>query len=70
VDYGGAPVRWSWRVMRGPALHDLDKMSLHQAGMNDVLASSRCSGTARAFSLIGVQPVELADYGGSLTRRA
>ena len=43
-------------------------MSLHQAGMNDVLASLEMLGhRPQAFSLIGVQPVELADYGGSLT---
>jgi len=43
-------------------------MSLHQAGMNDVLASLEMLGhRPQSFTLVGVQPVELADYGGSLT---
>jgi hydrogenase maturation protease len=45
-----------------------DKMSLHQAGMNDVLACVELLGKAPLhITLIGVQPVELDDYGGSLT---
>lgn len=45
-----------------------DKMSLHQAGMNDVFACVELLGKApRHVTLIGVQPVELDDYGGSLT---
>jgi hydrogenase maturation protease len=51
-----------------PRYMNRDKMSLHQAGMNDVLASLEMLGhKPRAFTLVGVQPVELADYGGSLT---
>lgn len=51
-----------------PRYMNRDKMSLHQAGMNDVLASLEMLGhRPRAFTLVGVQPVELADYGGSLT---
>ena len=46
------------------------KMSLHQAGMNDVLACLDMLGhVPQAFTLIGLQPVELEDYGGSLTNR-
>jgi len=51
-----------------PRYMNRDKMSLHQAGMNDVLASLEMLGhRPSAFTLVGVQPVELADYGGSLT---
>lgn len=51
-----------------PRYMNRDKMSLHQAGMNDVLASLEMLGhKPSAFTLVGVQPVELADYGGSLT---
>jgi hydrogenase maturation protease len=53
-----------------PRFMTRDKMSLHQAGMNDVLASLEMLGhKPEAFTLVGVQPVELADYGGSLTPR-
>jgi hydrogenase maturation protease len=53
-----------------PRYMNRDKMSLHQAGMNDVLASLEMLGhRPQAFTLVGVQPVELADYGGSLTPR-
>ncbi len=45
-----------------------DKMSLHQAGLTDVLACVELMGKApQRVTLIGVQPVELEDYGGSLT---
>jgi hydrogenase maturation protease len=51
-----------------PRFMTRDKMSLHQAGMNDVLASLEMLGhRPQSFTLVGVQPVELADYGGSLT---
>jgi hydrogenase maturation protease len=53
-----------------PRFMTRDKMSLHQAGMNDVLASLEMLGhRPQSFTLVGVQPVELADYGGSLTPR-
>ncbi len=53
-----------------PRYMNRDKMSLHQAGMNDVLASLEMLGhRPQSFTLVGVQPVELADYGGSLTPR-
>ena len=53
-----------------PRFMSRDKMSLHQAGMNDVLASLEMLGhRPQSFTLVGVQPVELADYGGSLTPR-
>jgi hydrogenase maturation protease len=69
VDYGGTP--GSLLVARDaeiPRYMTRGKMSLHQAGMNDVLASLEMLGhRPEAFTLVGVQPVELADYGGSLT---
>jgi hydrogenase maturation protease len=44
------------------------KMSLHQAGMNDILASLELlNHRPEHFTVIGIKPVELADYGGSLT---
>lgn len=69
VDYGGTPgALVVARDAEVPRFMTRDKMSLHQAGMNDVLASLEMLGhRPQAFSLIGVQPVELADYGGSLT---
>jgi hydrogenase maturation protease len=69
VDYGGEP--GSLVVARDadvPRFMSKGKMSLHQAGMNDVLACLEMLGHApQAFTLIGLQPVELEDYGGSLT---
>lgn len=44
------------------------KMSLHQAGVADVLACAELLGRKPvALTVIGAQPVELDDYGGSLT---
>ena len=44
------------------------KISAHQAGMNDVLASAfLCGYEPQAVTVIGVQPLELNDYGGGLT---
>ena len=44
------------------------KMSLHQTGFSEVLALAELKGNLpRRIVLIGVQPVQLADYGGSLT---
>ena len=69
VDYGGEP--GSLIVARDaevPRFMTKGKMSLHQAGMNDVLACLEMLGhVPAAFTLIGLQPVELEDYGGSLT---
>jgi len=51
-----------------PALMSGGKMSLHQVGMNDVLASLQLLGhELERLTVIGVRPVQLADYGGSLT---
>ena len=58
------------RVLRGddvPAW-GRTKLSPHQTGFNDVLALAGLNGRAPAtIAAIGVQPVELSDFGGSLT---
>jgi hydrogenase maturation protease len=47
-----------------------NKMSLHQVGMNDILASLELLNHKPAhFTVVGIKPVELADYGGSLTEK-
>ncbi|MCU0832232.1 MAG: HyaD/HybD family hydrogenase maturation endopeptidase [Rhizobiaceae bacterium] len=70
VDFGGAPGELS--VVRDeaiPAFVGARAMSLHQTGMVDVMALSRLLGwQPDALTLIGVQPVLLEDYGGSLTQ--
>ena len=44
------------------------KMSPHQTGFNDVLALARLRGRApAAVTLVGVQPEEISDLGGSLS---
>jgi hydrogenase maturation protease len=69
VDFG-APAA-SMVVVRGaevPSFIALGKMSLHQAGVADVLACAELLGRKpAALTVIGAQPVELEDYGGSLT---
>ena len=69
VDHRGAP--GSLLVARDaevPRFMTGSKMSLHQAGMNDILASLDLLGhRPERFTVIGIKPVELADYGGSLT---
>jgi hydrogenase maturation protease len=46
------------------------KMSLHQTGFQEVLATADLFGDLPAhILLVGVQPVELEDYGGSLRDR-
>lgn len=69
IDYGLAP--GTFRTLRGaevPAFLGAHKMSLHQTGFQDVLATAqlmdRCP---RDLVLIGVQPAVLDDYGGGLT---
>jgi hydrogenase maturation protease len=53
-----------------PALMGGNKMSLHQVGMNDIFASLELLGhKPEAVTVVGIRPVELADYGGSLTER-
>jgi hydrogenase maturation protease len=70
VDFGGEP--GEMRVVRDdaiPAFVGARAMSLHQTGMTDVLALAKLLGwQPEAVTLIGVQPVLLEDYGGSLTK--
>jgi hydrogenase maturation protease len=50
-----------------PAYMGAKQMSLHQTGFQDVLAAAKLTGHyPESLVLIGVQPVELKDYGGSL----
>ena len=69
LDFGHPPgTLLVYRDDEVPAAMGRDKMSLHQAGMNDVLACVELLGRSpRRLTLIGVQPVQLDDYGGSLT---
>ena len=51
-----------------PRYMGVKKVSMHQAGFQEVLASAQLSGEfPDEISLIGVQPALLNDYGGSLT---
>lgn len=68
LDFGDAPA--TLRIVEDediPAFVGAKKMSLHQAGLQDVIACAKLlGGCAEQMALIGVQPVELEDYGGSL----
>ena len=68
VDFGDPPA--TMRLVENddiPAFVGAHKMSLHQAGLQDVIACAKLlGGCAGDMLLIGVQPVELEDYGGSL----
>lgn len=68
VDYGLAP--GTLRLVEGedvPRFMGAKKMSLHQTGFQEVLASAQLLGRLpEEILLIGVQPAELEDYGGSL----
>ena len=67
IDYGLAP--GTLKVLRDgevPAW-GRTKLSPHQTGFNDVLALAQLNGRVpEAIVAIGVQPVELSDFGGSL----
>jgi hydrogenase maturation protease len=69
VDYGLSP--GALKCVEGeeaPRFLGVKKISLHQTGFQEVLASAEMLGRLpRHLLLIGVQPVELDDYGGSLT---
>ncbi len=69
LDFGHPPgTLLVYRDDEVPSAMGRDKMSLHQAGMNDVFACLALTGRApRHITLIGVQPVQLEDYGGSLS---
>ena len=68
IDYGLAP--GTLKVVRDndvPAFMGAKKMSLHQTGFQDVLATAALKGCLPGrLLLIGVQPEELDDYGGGL----
>ena len=68
VDYGLPP--GSLKLVEDddvPSFLGAKKMSLHQTGFQEVLATAELLGKApKHLFLIGVQPVELEDYGGSL----
>lgn len=68
VDYGDAP--GTLREVVGdevPRFMGAKKMSLHQTGFQEVLAAAELTGKLPGeLVLIGVQPEELEDFGGSL----
>ncbi|WP_428035537.1 HyaD/HybD family hydrogenase maturation endopeptidase [Amphritea sp.] len=68
IDYGLEP--GAMKVIHGddvPKFMGAKKMSLHQTGFQEVLAMAEFTGDyPQHLLLIGVQPVELEDFGGSL----
>ncbi len=68
VDYGLSP--GAMMLLEDgdvPSFLGAKKMSLHQTGFQEVIASAELLGKAPPhLFLIGVQPAELEDYGGSL----
>lgn len=68
IDYGLAP--GTMKIIRDgevPAFMGAKKMSLHQTGFQDVIATAQLMGYCPTrMVLIGCQPVELEDYGGGL----
>ena len=68
IDYGLEP--GTMKIITDdevPAYMGAKQMSLHQTGFQDVLAAAKLTGQyPDNLVLIGVQPVELKDYGGSL----
>ncbi len=71
VDYGLEP--GTMKIVRDdevPSFMGAKKMSLHQTGFQDVISTAKLMGYCPAhLLLIGVQPVELEDYGGGLRDR-
>ena len=68
IDYGLTP--GEMKVIEGrdvPSFMGAKKMSLHQTGFQDVIATSELMGyRPETLILIGCQPEELEDYGGGL----
>lgn len=68
IDYGLAP--GTMRLIENdqvPRFMGAKKMSLHQTGFQDVIAAAELTGQCPAeMLLIGIQPEELDDFGGSL----
>ena len=69
IDFGLPPATLT--LIRGddvPRFMGAKKVSMHQAGFQEVLSSAQLAGDLpRELALIGVQPEVLDDYGGSLT---
>jgi hydrogenase maturation protease len=68
IDFGLAP--GTLKVLRDAEVPrwGARKMSPHQNGFNDILALAQLHGrTPDTIAAIGVQPVSLEDFGGSLT---
>ncbi len=69
IDYGLEP--GTLRLVENeavPRFMGAKKMSLHQTGFQDVICAAELTGQCPAeMLLIGVQPQQLEDYGGSLT---
>jgi hydrogenase maturation protease len=68
IDFGLPPA--TLKVIRGddvPRYMGAKKVSMHQAGFQEVLSSAQLTGDLPGdIALIGVQPELLDDYGGSL----
>ncbi|MCV6612769.1 MAG: HyaD/HybD family hydrogenase maturation endopeptidase [Amphritea sp.] len=68
IDYGLEP--GSLKVVHGdavPKFMGAKQMSLHQTGFQEVLAMAEFTGSyPKHLLLVGCQPVELEDFGGSL----
>ena len=68
VDYGLEP--GTMKIVEGdevPRFMGAKKMSLHQTGFQDVIATAQLMGYCpETLILIGCQPEELEDYGGGL----
>jgi hydrogenase maturation protease len=71
VDYGLEP--GTLKIVHGddvPRFMGAKKVSMHQAGFQEVLMSAKLTGDfPDQIALVGVQPALLDDYGGSLTDR-
>jgi hydrogenase maturation protease len=69
IDYGLVP--GTLREVRDdqvPRFMGAKKMSLHQTGFQEVIAAAELTGQCPAqMFLVGVQPAQLEDFGGSLT---
>jgi hydrogenase maturation protease len=69
IDFGLPP--GTLRVLRGDEVPawGRTKLSAHQTGFNDVLALLQLNGRApETLAAIGVQPRDLSDFGGGLTK--
>lgn len=69
IDFGLEPA--TLKLITGddvPRYMGAKKVSMHQAGFQEVLSSAQLSGEfPQQLALVGVQPKLLNDYGGSLT---